>query len=70
MLLSFSQKASVITGQCLKELDQIALLGFIEWDRLELPIAIPILVPTLDVEAHDIRERGRAAIVKVGWVLP
>lgn len=54
-------RAAVISNasERLQILDQLALLHI---RQTELPGAV--------VVRHDVGERGRAAVVKVGWVLP
>ncbi len=63
--MGFVHAASVIAGQGLKEFNKVTLFAFSEWNRLELPVAIRILIATLNVKANNFGQRSRTAVVKV-----
>ena len=63
--MGFNHAASIIAGQGLKEFNKVTLFAFSERNGLELPIASRILIAALNVEANNIGERSRTAVVKV-----
>src|SRR5712664_1694492 len=59
-------RSRIVAGKALQKLNQILLLSLSKVDGLQFPIAVGGGIPTPVVKANYFRERGGAAVVKVG----